>query len=108
MKFAAKTALGIDISDGMINMALIGQNAKGIELLKAASVPVPEGAIKDGNIENPAKLAKAITELRTRNKIKIRQAGISLFTKPTVLQIFNILPLRKAISYCFIYSFMKI
>jgi Tfp pilus assembly protein PilN len=89
MKFATKTALGIDISDGMINMALISQNAKGTELLKAASVPVPEGAIKDGNIENPAKLAKAIKELRTRNKIKTRQAGISLFTKPVVLQIFN-------------------
>ena len=78
MKFAAKTALGIDISDGEINMALVGQTAKGIELLKTASAPVPEGAIKNGNIENPAKLAKAIKELRTHNKIKTRQAGLSL------------------------------
>ncbi|MBN1803904.1 MAG: pilus assembly protein PilM [Sedimentisphaerales bacterium] len=89
MKFAAKTALGIDISDGTINMALLGQSTKGIELLKTACAPVPEDAVKDGNIENPAKLARAIKELKTRNKIKAGQAAISLFTKPVVLQIFE-------------------
>jgi type IV pilus assembly protein PilM len=89
MKFAAKTALGIDISDGRINMALLRQKVKGIELLKAASTPVPDGAIKDGNIENPAKLAKAIKDLRTKNKIRTRQAALSLFGKPVVLQIFD-------------------
>jgi Tfp pilus assembly PilM family ATPase/Tfp pilus assembly protein PilN len=89
MKIAVKKALGIDISDGMINMAVVGQTAEGIELLKTASVPVPEGAIQDGNIENPAKIAKAIKELRIHNKVKTRQAGISLFAKPVVLQIFD-------------------
>ncbi len=89
MKFAVKNTLGIDISNGMINMALLGQTAKGIELLKTASAPVPEGVVKDGNIENPAKLARAIKELRTRNKIKARQAGLSLFAKPVIMQIFN-------------------
>ena len=89
MKLAVKKALGIDISDGRIYMALLGQSIKGLELLKAASAPVPEGAIKNGNIENPAKLAKAIKELRTRNKIRTRQAAISLFARPVVLQIFD-------------------
>ncbi|MBC8471559.1 MAG: pilus assembly protein PilM [Planctomycetes bacterium] len=89
MKFAVKTALGIDISDGMINMALLRQSAKGIELLKAVSAPVPKGAITDGDIENPAKLAKAIKDLRTRNKIRTRQAAVSLFARPVVLQIFD-------------------
>ncbi|MHC4243168.1 MAG: pilus assembly protein PilM [Planctomycetota bacterium] len=89
MKFAVKTALGIDISDGRINMALLRRSAKGIELLKTASAPVPDDAIKDGNIEDPAKLAKAIKELRTRNKISTRQAAVSLFAKPVVFQIFD-------------------
>jgi Tfp pilus assembly PilM family ATPase/Tfp pilus assembly protein PilN len=89
MKLAAKTALGIDISDGRINMALLRQSDKGLELLKAASAPVPEGVIKDGNIENPAKLARIIKELKTRNKIRTRQAAVSLFAKPVVLQIFD-------------------
>lgn len=89
MKFAAKTALGVDISESRINMALIRQSARGLELLKAASAPVPDGVIKDGNIENPAKLARAIKELRTRNKIRTRQAAVSLFAWPVVLQIFD-------------------
>ena len=89
MKLAAKTALGIDISEGSINIALLKQSAKGLELLKAASAPVPDGAIKDGNIENPVKLAKAIKELRTRNKIRTKQAAVSLFGWPVVLQIFD-------------------
>jgi Tfp pilus assembly PilM family ATPase/Tfp pilus assembly protein PilN len=89
MKLAVKTALGIDISDGRINMALLRQSIKGLELLKAASAPVPEGAVKNGNIENPAKLARAIKELRTRNKIRTRQAAISLFARPVVLQLFD-------------------
>ncbi len=89
MKLAVKTALGVDISDGTINMALLRHSAKGIELLKAASAPVPDDAIKDGCIENPAKLAKAIKDLRTRNKIRTRQAAVSLFARPVVLQIFD-------------------
>ncbi|MDT8301022.1 MAG: pilus assembly protein PilM [Sedimentisphaerales bacterium] len=89
MKIAVKTALGIDISEGRINMALLKQSSKGLDLLKAASAPVPDGAIKDGNIEEPAKLAKAIKDLRLRNKIRTRQAAISLFARPVVLQIFD-------------------
>ena len=73
----SKTALGIDISDGRINLALLKQNAKGIELLKAASGPVPDGAVKDGNVEEPVILSKAIKELKTRNKIRgINRAGV--------------------------------
>jgi len=98
MKLAAKiskfvpnrqTALGVDISDGLINMALLRQSAKGLELLKAASAPVPDGAIKDGNIEDAAKLARAIKELKTHNRIRSRRAAISLFARPVVMQILD-------------------
>lgn len=85
----SKTALGIDISDGWINLAVLKQNAKGIGLLKAASGPVPDGAIKDGNIEDPVILSKAIKELKTRNRIRARQAAVSLFAKPVVMQILD-------------------
>lgn len=85
----SKAALGIDISDGRINLAVLKQNAKGIELLKAASGPVPDGAIKDGNIEDPVILAKAIKGLKTRNRIRARQAAVSLFAKPVVMQILD-------------------
>jgi len=87
----SKTALGVDISNGIISLALLKQNAKGIELLKAASSPVPDGAIKDGSVEDPVKLSQAIKGLRTRNKIRgINRAGVSLLTKPAILQILDI------------------
>ena len=85
----SKAALGIDISDGRINLALLKQNAKGIELLKAASGPVPDGAIKDGNIEDPVILSKAIKKLKALNRIRARQAAVSLFAKPVVMQILD-------------------
>ena len=87
----SKTALGIDISNGRISLALLRQNAKGIELLKAASSPVPDGAIKDGNVEDPVILSQAIKGLRTRNKIRgINRTGVSLLTRPVVMQMLDI------------------
>ena len=86
-----KTTLGIDISNDRISLALLKQNANGIELLKAANGPVPKGAIKDGNIEDPVILSKAIKELRVHNKIpRTNHTGVSLLTSPTVLQIIDI------------------
>ena len=88
---SSKTALGIDISDGRISLALLKQNAKGIELLKAASSPVPDGAIKDGNVEDPVILSQAIKGLRARNKIRgINRTAVSLLTKPAISQIVDI------------------
>ncbi len=84
-----KTALGIDISNGRINLALLKKGANGIELLKTASGPVPDGVLKDGNIEDPTALAKAIRQLRTRNKMWSSQAAISLLARPVLVQIMD-------------------
>jgi len=86
----SKTALGIDISDSRISLALLKSNKDGIELLRAASGPVPDGAIKHGNIEDAALLAHAIKDVRTRNKIRwTNQTGVSLLAKPVVMQILD-------------------
>jgi Tfp pilus assembly protein PilN len=91
MKLDTKTALGIDISEDRISMALLRRSTKGVELLKSASGPVPAGAIKDGNIEDPALLAKGIKDLKTRSRIRIRlrQAAVSLVAKPMLVQIID-------------------
>jgi hypothetical protein len=34
MRLSTRTALGVDISDGLINLALLRQSAAGIELVK--------------------------------------------------------------------------
>ena len=82
-----QVALGIDISDSRISMALLRRARNGVKVLKAGSAPVPEGAIKDGNIEQPEVLAKAIKELMSRNHIRARKAAVSLSTGSTIVHI---------------------
>lgn len=92
MKLDTKTALGIDISNGRINLALLRRNSNGVELVKTASAPVPEGAVKNGNVEDPALLARGIRELKTHNRIrvKLRQAAVSLVARPMFMQIIEV------------------
>jgi len=90
MIFGSKTALGIDISGGRINLALLKSDKSGVKLLKAVSLPVPEGAIRKGNIEEPAILAKAIKELKARNKILTYRTALSLVANPVLMQILDL------------------
>lgn len=85
-----KTALGMDISDKQINLALVKKGKNGPELLKYASAPVPGGAIENGDIKNAAALANAIKELKNSNKIRTTQTAVSLFTKPVIVQIMGV------------------
>jgi Tfp pilus assembly protein PilN len=85
-----KTALGVDISDKRISLALLKRNKNGVELLASASAPVPDGAIKNGNIEDARVLAKAITELKTRNKIRSYPTAVSFVVDPVLIQILDL------------------
>ncbi len=86
-----RTALGIDISNGRINLALLKKNAKGgIRLLKAAVGAVPDGAIKDGNVEDPALLASAIKKLKAAKRIHSHSVAISLLANPALVQILDL------------------
>jgi len=86
-----KTALGIDISNGQINLALLKRDKNGVQLLKAASGPVPTGAIKNGNVENPLSLAEAVRELKAENRIGAHhRAVLSLVAHPVLIQILDL------------------
>jgi Tfp pilus assembly protein PilN len=74
---APRTALGVDISADRISLALLRRNGSGLTILKAASAAVPAGAIKNGSVEDPERLAKAIKELKSRNRIRTRRAAVS-------------------------------
>ena len=90
MMFKPKTALGIDISGNTIYLALLKHGKDGVKLLKTASGPVPQGAIVNGNIEEPANLAKAIKKLKARNKMTAAQTAMSLVAGPTLMQILDL------------------
>lgn len=86
----AKTSLGIDVSEGRINLALLKQSKNGPKLLKAASGPVPDGAVQNGNIEDAAALARAIKKLVSKNRMGSARATASLPANPMVMQILEL------------------
>ena len=90
MRLGAKTALGIDISDGWINLALLEKSKDGAKLLKTAVGPVPDGAIKNGNIEDVTVLVKAIKKLKAANAIRSHRTALSLVANPALIQILDI------------------
>ncbi len=87
--FRPKTALGIDVSDGRINLALLKKSANSVKLLKTAAAPLPDGAIKDGNIEDAMVLAKAIKKLKAQNRIRSHPTAMSLLANPVLMQILD-------------------
>jgi Tfp pilus assembly protein PilN len=89
MKFFNNKALGIYVSAETIELALLKKLEGGIELVKSASCPVPEGAIKEGGIEKPALLAKAVRTLRRKKGLYATKAALALFTKPFLMQIID-------------------
>jgi len=90
MRIGGKTALGIDICDSRISMALVRHGKAGPELVRTASAELPAGAVKDGNVENAAIFSKAIRDLKTRNRIRASRVAVSLFARPAIVQIMDI------------------
>lgn len=89
MKLVSRVALGVDISETFISMALLKKDSTGVKLLKTASGPVPDGAIENGNVKDAAALSRAIRSLKNRITIRTTSAAVSLFSKPVIVQIMD-------------------
>ena len=89
MRFVDKTVAGIDITQERISIVLLKNGKNGPKLIKSVVAPVPEGAVKDGNIADAAMLSKAIRDLKVRNRIWTDRAAVSLFARPTVMQMID-------------------
>ncbi|MHC4147859.1 MAG: pilus assembly protein PilM [Planctomycetota bacterium] len=87
-----RTSLGVSISNEKIELALLRQTREGVELLKAATEPIPAGAVSDGNVKDPAVLARAIKAIRNHHKIGPRRTVVSLFAHPVLTQIIDLPP----------------
>ena len=86
----SKTALGIDITQERISMAIVKKQGDGFKLLRTAEAPVPEGVIKNGNVENPVALAKAIKTLKIKNRMYANRTAMSLTANPVLAQILDL------------------
>ncbi len=86
MKFIEKTVAGIDITQERISVVLLKLGRNGSMLVKSAVVPMPTGAVKDGNIVNAALLQRTLREVKFRNGIWTNRAAVSLFARPVITQ----------------------
>jgi Tfp pilus assembly PilM family ATPase/Tfp pilus assembly protein PilN len=84
---ANKTVLGIDISSRKIDMVWAGREGQYVKVLKSVSEPLPEGVVVDGNVENPSKLAKAISNLKKKHKIQAGKTAVSFTITPMLTQL---------------------
>lgn len=109
MIMPTQMSLGVDITADRINLALLKQTRDGIALVKAVNAPMPAGAISQGNVKDPAILARAIAALRKYHKIRTRRTVVSLFARPTLAQVMDlpkILPsnirqyIQKEVKHC--------
>ena len=85
-----KTALGIDISDGKIHLALLKQGKDGISLVKTAVGAVPDKAVQNGNIEDPVLVGKALKKLKAKNGISAHRTAVSLVAEPVLMQVLEL------------------
>jgi type IV pilus assembly protein PilM len=83
-------ALGIDISNEYINLALLKKSGHDISLIKTAASPLPPGIIDDGNIKDAELLVKTIKKLKNKNRIGSHPTAISLVANPVLMQILHL------------------
>lgn len=65
---AARTAIGLDIGTSGVRAAELTFGKTGITLEKFGQVPLPEGAVRDGEVVQPTTVANAIKQLWEHTK----------------------------------------
>ena len=71
--------LGIDISSSSVKLVELSAGAKtGLRIERYAIEPIEQGAVVDGNIENPEKVSDAIIRAVKRSGARSRSAALAL------------------------------
>jgi hypothetical protein len=78
MKYQAKTALGVDLSQTQVCAALVRRDRRRIVVAGTAKVAVPAGLIQDGRITDPVALMRVLADLKSRCKGRPEMVAVSL------------------------------
>ncbi len=89
MKGRAKTALGIDICQDRVSLALISEDPSGYKVVRAGSISLPQGVLCDGGLVEVHVLSKALRKLRRRTRIPRMKAAVGMSVNPLVLQVLD-------------------
>ena len=84
-----KISLGVDISGDCISYAVVTQEKSSVKIIAAGKTKTPAGAIKDGNIKDPAAVARVLKTLIGRKKYRSCKSTVSLTVNPSLAQIID-------------------
>jgi len=86
MSFGSAPVIGLDIGTSAVRAAQIGSGRSGRSLAAFGQVPLPAGAVADGEIRDPAAVADAVSQLWKRAKLKSKRAVIGVANQRVVVR----------------------
>jgi len=81
----ARTRVGLDIGSTAVRAAEVGGGDVPV-LMRAAQVPLPRGAVENGEVRQPAVVAEALKELWDRSRIRARQVLLGVGNQRVVVR----------------------
>jgi type IV pilus assembly protein PilM len=82
----ARSLLGLDIGTSAVRVAEVSRKADPPTLERFASVPLPRGAVADGEIVDAGSVASAVKELVRRGRFSVRRTAIGIANQKVVVR----------------------
>lgn len=83
---ARRTSIGLDIGAGAVRAAELSFTASGVVLERCAEAPLPEGAVRDGEVVDVAAVSAALTELWRRGRFSHRRVTVGIANQRVVVR----------------------
>jgi len=82
--------VGLDIGTDLIRVAQVRQTGSGPQLTAYSSVPVPSGAVVEGEIVDPVAVTSALKELWRQSGVKSRDVAIGVSNHKVVVRLIEL------------------
>jgi type IV pilus assembly protein PilM len=86
MRGCTQTAVGLDVCEDRIEVAVVGRTGDGTRRVRAGSIALADGVVRDGCVVKPGLLARSVRTVCRRVGVGRAQATVGLSIRPLVLQ----------------------
>jgi type IV pilus assembly protein PilM len=86
MALGGNSFIGLDIGTSAVRAAQVATGRSGTSLISFGQVPLPVGAVMDGEIEDPGPVSEAIAQLWKRVKIRSKKAVVGIANQRVVVR----------------------
>lgn len=87
---ASSNLVGLDIGTSSVKVCQLKETKRGFQLVSFGMIPLPPEAIVDGSIMNATAVVDAIRELITSQRIKAKDASVSVSGHSVILRKINL------------------